>query len=248
MGVLSVRAAYGADPQNAGESQCLMMPLYAGSTVDGTLPAVYHCHGAGSDAHAATACPADWAAAQQGYPVIGRSWILPDAWGNDAALARLDQAIAWSSATLGAKAPAKVGIIGSSMGSLMAMRYARANPSSIAFLILITPLVNMDDFVGNNRGGYQSSVYSAYGGSTAYNAAAATIDPSQYPTALTGIPIRLYYSEDDTLALPTLIDPFISAVGGSAIDKVSLGSVGHAGASAFVDYADSLSFIRAHRP
>jgi hypothetical protein len=122
--------------------------------------------------------------------------------GNDTSISRLGSAKTFlQGSTSPCRAAAgKVFLVFGSMGGLAAMNYALANLSSVAAIAGIVPVVDLDAFTSNNRGGYKASVDAAYGGTYSAVTHGPTHSPSQYAASL-NVPIKLWYAEDDDLGL-----------------------------------------------
>lgn len=145
-------------------------------------------------------------------------------WGNDFAQARTGDAKAYLQGTWGAKA-GKALVLGISMGGLLALNWARLNPTLVAAVALLYPAVNLQ-WIHDN--GAAASTEAAYGGTlAAFNAAVAAHDPHQHAADYVGlgIPFKAWYASDDTTVSTAEQEAFFTA---AAIPKVNLGAVGHA--------------------
>jgi pimeloyl-ACP methyl ester carboxylesterase len=186
--------------------------------------------------------------------------------GNDTAVTRVGQLktfIQGSTAPMKA-ASGKVHLIGGSGGATDAINYARANPTLVASMYLIAPLVDVEDFYSNwlnggangatgSSGVTTAEINKAYNagvddGGTAYLAAMPSHNPirSGNQAALSTIPMKLPYSDNDPfipVSKVTAYADLVNAAGGNAV-AYSQGAVGHSGTG--VDPQDVVSFFRAH--
>jgi predicted esterase len=170
--------------------------------------------------------------------------------GNDTARTRVGQL---KSFVQGASSPlvaasGKVHLLGASGGAAAAINYARANPTLVASMYLVVPLVDLADVHDNDRGGYAAEIETAYGGGAGYTAAVASHNPSASgnQAALSGVPMKIAYSTNDTLipsATVTAYRDLVNAAGGTCT-ITSLGAVGHAATG--LDPADVTRFFQEH--
>lgn len=186
---------------------------------DGTRRGVIFLHGAGgleTQAIDAGSYPnltgIIRAIADAGYPVLSARQT-GDGWANDATITKIGLAKTYLQGTLGAKS-GKVFLFGGSMGAASAMAYARANPTSIAGLLLMLPVSDLQDFVTNDRGGLASSVNAAYSGGYSNATYGATHNPTTFASSLAGIPVQAWYSTTDTVVIASTVTPVMAAIGG----------------------------------
>lgn len=179
----------------------------------GTRPGVVFCHGA---LESALSIPNPNLAGQ--YPLlnalssqfcVGIGDFSGNAWGNSTAQSNVSSMITWMQ-SMGAKT-GKVALVGVSMGTTTALNYAKANPSKVACVVSILPAVNVNDFAANNRDGLASTVNAAYGGTYNDSTMGATYNPYVYASTFPSVPVALYYSTADSVALPTYVTSFLSA-------------------------------------
>lgn len=167
-------------------------------------------------------------------------------WGNDAAQTLASAAYSYLQGTLGA-APGKVIVAAVSMGGLLALNWARANPTLVEAVVLFYPVVNLvacHDATGG-ASNYATEINTAYTDLAGYNAAKAAHDPAQNAASYTGVPIRMYRSTADAAVGSANQDAFATAVGGSAFQTVSLGASGHPDMSV-IPLGDLAAFVAAH--
>jgi alpha-beta hydrolase superfamily lysophospholipase len=196
---------------------------------DGTKRLVVWCHSAGATAGSEHLEP--WLAANNtlpifdllGLPIISAKYG-GQVWGNDTAQTRVGDAIAYmTGGEFNAKTD-KVLLLGVSMGGMLALNWARANPSKVAAIILFYPAVNLQ-WIHDNGGA--ATTEAAYGGSLAsFNAAVAAHDPLQHTAEYAGVPIQMWYSDADTVVGTANQQAFLAAVSG--IESHLLPGAGHA--------------------
>lgn len=163
---MSVRSSLGTGRYVGSEDD-----VYAASTpawAGGAIGVVY-CHGANGTAKSTrdyTAAPGELALiealAAAGFAVVTADLGGPLTFANDTAITRVGQARTYLQGTRSAAA-GKVLLVGSSMGAALALAYARANPTHVYAVAGVLPLLDLNDFVLNNRSGMAASVHTAYG-------------------------------------------------------------------------------------
>lgn len=177
------------------------------------------------------------AIADQGFTVA--CVTSQDKWGNATSMANAASALTYLRSALGQSAAAPI-VVGTSMGSTAALRYAALN--AVACVVGVLSIPDLSNAYLNNLGGNQANIASAWG-VTAPAALPAGADPNRdHRVALTGKPIQLHYATDDTYS--TNIAAFAAATGAQTM---SLGATGHTDAAvAAADRAAILSFIHAN--
>lgn len=182
-------------------------------------------HAGRTQTHTVTAPPANSvqaALADRGIASIGADFSTGTTWGNDTSITRVGQLITWLT---GRGAPStKYLLYGVSMGSLVLLNWARANASQVAAYAGVIPAVDLADLHDFNRGGYAAEIETAYGGAAGYTAAVATHNPATATASFT-FPVRVWYSTNDPVCIPSTATTFASATGGTA---VPIGALGHA--------------------
>jgi len=158
----------------------------------------------------------------EAFPVLSIDAGGANAFGNSTAVARCSDGRTHLQGTRLAKA-GTVLCVGSSMGALTALNYAKANPTHVAAVVGLIPAIDLNDIVTNNRGGLAANVNTAY---STYNEAThgATSNPATYAATFT-TPTRLYYASDDTTCLPGTATAFDTAC--ASATAVSVGALGH---------------------
>lgn len=172
------------------------------------------------------------ALAEVGIPVAS----LPHGanWGNSTAQGYVGNIRAYGQTNWGFSA-GTVDLIGGSAGAALALNWAKANPTLVRRIALFIPAVDLQDIHANDRGGYASSIATAWGG----GAPADANNPADNAASFTGVPIKCWYSTDDPICVPAAVTAFCTAAGATA---VSLGAQGHAITG--LNVADVVSFFQ----
>lgn len=168
----------------------------------------------------------------------------PNTWGNQASIDAFNGGPA-KLVELGS-ASGKVAIVAASMGAAVALNWAARNPTKVACIVLIIPVINLSDIVSNNRNGWAYLINAAYGTwsettkGAAYNPATQAI-----AGAFDDIPMLIFYGTSDTGCVPSQTEAFAANVGPSAT-LVPM-PFGHENAAYLgVDHAAVEAFITAH--
>jgi pimeloyl-ACP methyl ester carboxylesterase len=195
----------------------------AGYKGDGTKTGIICCH-SGGGAAATTPYPSTnlstafprlqmWLA-DCGWPVV-----TPDLGGdpccNDTGSARVEEARTWLQAAPQSAKAGKVILLGWSEGGGIAMKYALDHPGSVAAMVLLQPLSDLQDVVTNNRGGFASLLNAAYPGGYSDGVYGAAHNPKLFaPTlAASGIPAYVAYASDDPVVVPSSVQSVITGLG-----------------------------------
>lgn len=163
------------------------------------------------------------AIADAGLPAASADLGGPATWGNDASTSAIDDL--WNLMKTKWGVPAdKIVLLAGSMGNLTAFNYLRANPTKVAAVASMLPAVDLAYFHDSNPEGNTdpAEIEAAYGGLATYQSALPTHSPKVHKAA--GCPIHIWYSSNDTLALPATAEQFASDVGAG---MTSFGAVGH---------------------
>lgn len=176
-------------------------------------------------------------------PILSMDMGGPATWGNDAAIAKVTDAKAYAQGALGGKA-GKVLLWGGSMGSLAVLNWAKANPTLVAAVACALPANDLVNLHANAT--FTAEIETAYGGAAGYAAAVAAHDPSQNAASLTGFPIKLWYSTNDTTVVPSTVTAFQAAVNaaGGNCQIQSMGAIGHTITA--ISESDVATFLRAY--
>jgi predicted alpha/beta hydrolase family esterase len=170
-----------------------------------------------------------------GAPVLYGDFVDGRTWGSDLGQTRLGQLWTLQKNNFGAKND-KVVLYGSSMGALVVLNWARANPASVAAIALVIPATDLRDLHDNaaSRGaaaaGAAAEIETAYGGAAAYAAAATAHNPAENAASYRGLPMKIWYSGDDPTCLPSITTAFASGAGAEA---QNIGNFGHGSNSAY---------------
>lgn len=139
-------------------------------------------------------------------------------WGNDTAISRIDEAVSY----VGGSAI----LIGASMGACSALNYTRAHPTKVLAVAGIIPLLDLSTLISL---GYTAQINAAYPPAYDDEVHGPTHSPVQYAQTLPeDLPIALWTSSNDPLALPSTADEFVSLR--PQTERFNLGPQGHNGA------------------
>lgn len=197
----------------------------------GTKRALVVCHGYGElgvTSLTSAQRPVLQSAVESGLAAVETDLTGTAGWGSSAVQTAIGEAIAHAQSTLGGKAD-KVLLWGISMGGLGALNYlVNEGPSKVAALALTVPVVDLVYEHDNNVDGFAASIEAALGIAGAYagNPAVTPFDPIQNTEAIaaSGVPIKVWYASNDTIAITARQQAFIEAVG---CESVNSGAVGH---------------------
>lgn len=183
--------------------------------------------------------------AEHGYPAIAGDfgWTTSgngSLWGNSTMVARMKAAWDWMIANYGARQD-QVLIAGYSAGFVAAYNFARTYPGKVAAMAANVPGVNLRDLHDRNVLGLAANMEAAYGGTlTSFNDAMPVSNPAENLSELEGIPIKAWYSTNDTICLPA--DTLALDAGVVSASVESVGARGHTGGPFGVeDHAEFLA-------
>ena len=149
-------------------------------------------------------------------------------WGNPTSVTRTGQAWTYQKNNFGAKTD-KVVLYGTSMGALVMFNWALANLSSVAGIVTVNGAVSLIDLHDNDRGGHKAEIETAHGtgvvASYVGNSTITARDPAQNAASFAGVPIKMFYSGNDPICIPSATTAFASA---SGAETVNMGNLGHA--------------------
>jgi alpha-beta hydrolase superfamily lysophospholipase len=132
------------------------------------------------------------AIARLGLPVLSADCSGSGHWGNDTAQTDATAMLSFirSSTFLKAHATRKAVLMGVSMGGLLALNWARANPTLVAAICLFYPCVNLQAEHDGTGGATATAAgtEAAYGGSLAGFNAAVRPRPGAAPDRLSAVP------------------------------------------------------------
>lgn len=157
--------------------------------------------------------------ADVGVPFISAVFGGANLWGNDTTQTRIGQAWTYVKAQMGCKTDKFIGI-GVSKGALALLNYARNNPSNVAAIVGIVPVVNLPNVYADNAS-LQAEIDTAYTNHATYLTALPTHDPNaNAATHLSqAIPMEFIYGASDTVVRPADVSAFATAVGASKQSK-----------------------------
>lgn len=153
-----------------------------------------------------------------------------DAWANNTCMTGIDAAWTTLKAAFPLMRTDKVCLVGVSMGGGAVARWSQLHPTSTAAAVGIIPAFNLK-YEYDNIPGVVAAIEAAWGftGSGNYPAAADTLANA---SAASGVPIKAFYSSNDTTVPSAGITQYINAVGASpASDMVDVGALGHTDAA-----------------
>lgn len=238
-----MRCSIGSGRVHASESDLWCTPHNFSA---GEKMGLLYCHGGGATALEATAYSSPGIAAivralASRYIVLSTDLGGTRTYGNDTVIARVGTARTYLQSTLGAKA-GPVHMIGASMGAQSAFVYARANPSHVASIVGLVPLIDLTDIHANNRLNTTADINTAYGGSYSEATYGATHNPATFASQLS-MPIHLWYANDDEAVIAQTVLDFQADAPDCEITDV--GALGHTPAAiSAVPPADVLDFFR----
>lgn len=140
-------------------------------------------------------------------------------WGNQTSVDRISDLYAYANVHHSFSA-AKVHLLGVSMGAACVLNWAKANLAKVASIALLIPAVDVQDIDDNNR----ATAYGLPAPSTAYGDVRPpdADTPARHAGIYQGIPIKIWYSTNDTIVIPEIVQTFASQSGATLI---SLGSL-----------------------
>lgn len=177
--------------------------VYPDSNTNRRKPVVY-CHGSESadfgGAYDWMKIPTRWRLVRE---LCKKSAMLSSdlggnqTWGNSTAISRAGSAYNVVQ-TIQGVSQGKVIVFGQSMGALTALNWARLNRSKVCAIVLLIPVINLNDIATNSI--YSSNVNNAYGGysDSVYGATNNPLVCSRNGD-FNGIPILLMYGVNDAL-------------------------------------------------
>lgn len=211
---------------HTGEADLTIIP----STWAGGGPVVLVCHGAGGSpaTYFLSAARRDLdLLADTGCCVVVAELGGTSTWANDTVLSRITEARTYAGETWGADVDRTV-LIGDSMGAMSALIWAVNNPGLWACVAGRIPVVAADALHDRQPTGLGLLIDAAYGGAAAWETAKADRDPSAAgpAAAIAAVAdrVRLWYSTNDPIVLPSDITTFTAATG---VQARPLGDIGH---------------------
>ena len=225
-------SSYGLNAYRAGDAHVTIVNRHhkANQTRRGLLA----FHGAGGDAddYFTASSGASDLYAERHVAVMWGDFDGPYTFGNDDAITSVGEAWTWMKANLGTKTD-QVILAGGSMGALVALNWARANPTLVACCVLTIPLLDLDTAYQEDTLGLRDEIGTAYGVThpTALPGLA-THSPVAYPDDVS-FPVAIFSSDDDTAASNTAECQTWAAAVGNNVTVTSIGAQGHADDGSF---------------
>lgn len=238
----------GGAGSSMGESNLALLPK--NYIADGTKRGIIFCHGAGvTELYAIDQSSPNMAALLRAIVAVGYPVLAPlcagNNWANDSGIARVSLAKTYLQGTLGAKS-GKVILIGNSMGGCLSYAWARANLTSVACIVGILPVSDLNDIVTNNRGGLGAQATAAYSGGYSEATYGATHNPVDFAGQLSGLPIQAWSASDDTIVVPSTVAAFAAGVG-SSVETHNTLTGGHSDATyGAIPPASVAAFLATH--
>ena len=142
-------------------------------------------------------------------------------YGNDEAQSDLAAAIAYSRSEMGSSDQPAV-LVGSSMGTMLAFAQALEDPSDIACIIAIIPVLDPTYAYVNDVNSHRTPLGAAW--DVTYPAPLpAGIQIAERADELAGIPIRLYVGDDDPFTPGDIVPDFVAASEATLISHSGFG-------------------------
>ncbi len=166
-------------------------------------------------------------------------------WGDSTMVTRIDSMLTYAEANYGFSPPYH--LIGVSMGTPCCFNWAINNLDRVRSIACMLPAVDLQDIQDNRAPLYPPPAVQppsfAYGTTTIPNA----YNPAHYAASLSGVPIKLWYSNNDTICNPATVTTFASASGATAVNIGNETSIvpGHGLDTGFV-VADVGTFLAAN--
>lgn len=225
-----MRSQYVVGEYQAGEGAVTCRP-HDQSTRRGVI----FCHGAGGSALNAlflTDVPAQAklvrALADSGHTVLAGDFGGSQTWGNDTSLARVGQAVTHLTALSGVLS-GKVHLVGISMGGLVALNYAKANPTLVASVTAIIPTVDIPAAYDADISGAAALIDTAYGGTYVDDDQKADHNPVHWgPLESSFVPTKVWHASDDPWCPLASYQAFAATPNATLTD---VGALGHSDAA-----------------
>jgi hypothetical protein len=199
------------------------------SNFDSRLPPIVYSAGVANNSDEMTAgnllgiAPIVQALVDEGFVVISTTTLFT--FGNSTAQTAIGTAATWARTNLGC-GPGKIPLIGFSEGANDAMTYAYVNPSLVACVVGVIPIIDLAEMVEQNTLGLAPNVLSAWGVGALPLPAGADPMTAGHQATLASIPMQHWYATDD--AVSANITSFQQ---GTGCDVRAVGPYGHSDAS-----------------
>lgn len=188
-------------------------------------PAAIWCHGANGTADDVIFHPAAVELARRGVAVLGVDAAGVQTWGNDVSLGAVSDAHAWLQAQ---GHPRPVVVMGGSMGSVVALSWARAHLADVIAVEVTLPIGDLEACRAEDRFGFRDEIELAFVNLAGWNAARPTHNPIEFADELAAVdlPVLLHCSTTDNAGTFAEANAFAAAVGPSAVLR-DYGPQGH---------------------
>lgn len=196
---------------------------------DGKKPGIIFCHGANGDEFeannhtggAVTMRRLVERVVRAGFPVFAGDFG-GNAWGNPAAVAKVETARGFLQGTLGAKA-GKVAFIAQSMGHLTAMNWVAQNRALTSCVFGSMGVCDLNDIAANAS--YTASINAAYGGAYSNTTHGPTSNPTvNAATKYSGLRWLYSVGTSDTTCPPATSAAMATAIGSTATRRLVSGT------------------------
>ncbi len=209
-------------------------------------PPVVYCHGVNGNAAQPVestlpgALSVLRALSRRGYPIVAPT--LNALWDNATGQARINDALTWARANLGASnAPAI--LVGTSHGGGSALHYAATNPTLVSCVVVMVPALDWQALRVSNVLNLRASIDTAWG--VVYpDALPVGANPAERTAALAGKPIQMWTASDDPVSENHAT--FAAALG-MKVTSYSVGALGHSEAAVIAVNPDTVAaFVQAN--
>lgn len=139
-------------------------------------------------------------------------------WGNDTVIQQISDLYAYSQSHH-AFSSTKVHLLGVSMGTTCVLNWAKDNPTKVASIACLLPAVDIQDIEDHNR----ATAIPIPAPSTAYGNSRPPDNrtPARNGSSYLSIPVKLWYSTNDSICIPSAVTTFAAA---SGAELVSIGN------------------------
>jgi len=220
--VKAIRSSSGIGVYRAGDAHILGATYAAWLSKVTATPAIYSL---GNTANAIQLLGADggrqmFRRVAQYCAVLAGDYGGTATFGNDTAVAAIGDGVSWLQTAHGITGPFV--LVGSSMGFLDVMAWAKQNAANVAGIVGVQPAVDLTTAWEDPA--YTADINAAYGGAYSPAVDGPDHDPMQFVASLAA-PIRTFYGDLDTLVTPQQQIDF-AALGQDCV-ATSTGQYGH---------------------
>lgn len=205
----------------ANEGHVEILPKFAPSV---PKRGVMFVHGAGSDSLYCISPTGKQSTVTNSIVDAGHVGVAQDVggpatWGNSTAVGAMTTVYNHLIARPGVKDD-KVFLMFGSMGGITSLNWAAANPTKVAGIMGVIPVINPNDIKTNNRWNYGPEINAAYGGNYVEATYGANYNPRTMANTskYAGIPMLFFYGLTDDLCLPGETEGFATAANSNGAD------------------------------